>query len=401
MRNILVFLLLYKFIFINIFSKNLNQNIISHLINKKIRKLETDYKEEIYDNSTDEIEEIEKNNIIIFNVTKNLILPKIYKTKYLFLLIGFDSYERRGKYISWFIYFRVSDIVIPLKVFFNTTFYFNSLNRYKDYMNKSIICYYDKQSKYLNLKYYCSFVLEEKNENKEIKKIEVDYNSFTFQNLSYEIILSPNANHSIYDIQKETNKLYEKFIKDNNNDLYILDDGKIKIDNKKRKLYIIDAKINENEFFNNNKTIEGNFIFKFKNELMGYSENNIPCEIKIYKDFIHTIECSLNGPILTDINKAVGYGNEENIKNKYIMLNINDNLLNFTGNNDNENNINIYQNYNIKNHIGLSGWTIGGITIVCIVLLLIMSICLLIVISNKSSKKRENNYIITSVNKLI
>ena len=134
---------------------------------------------------------------------------------------------------------------------------------------------------------------------------------------------------------------------------------------------------------------------------MGYSENNIPCEIKIYKDFIHTIECSLNGPILTDINKAVGYGNEENIKNKYIMLNINDNLLNFTGNNDKENNINIYKTYNIKNYTGLSGWTIGGITIICIVLLLIMSICLLILISNKSSKKRKNNYIITSVNKLI
>ena len=38
-------------------------------------------------------------------------------------------------------------------------------------MNKSIICYYDKQSKYLNLKYYCSLVLDEKNENKEIKII--------------------------------------------------------------------------------------------------------------------------------------------------------------------------------------------------------------------------------------
>ena len=65
----------------------MNQNIISHLINKKIRKLETDYKEEIYDNSTDEIEEIEKNNIIIFNVTKNLIIPKIDKPKYSFLLL--------------------------------------------------------------------------------------------------------------------------------------------------------------------------------------------------------------------------------------------------------------------------------------------------------------------------
>ena len=389
MRNILIFLLLYKFIFINIIAKNLNQNIVSHLINKNIRKLETDYKEEIYDNSTDEIEKIEKNNIILFNVTKNLIVPNIYKTQYSFLLIGFDSYERRGKYISWFIYFRVSDIVIPLKVFYNTTFYFSSLNGYKDNMNKSIICYYDKQSKYLNLKYYCSLVLDEKNENKEIKKIEVDYNSILFHNLSYEIILSPNANHSIYDIQKETNKQYEKFIKDNNNDLYILDDGIIKIDNKKRKLYILDAKINENEFFNSNKTIEGNFIFKFKNELRGYSENNIPCEIKIYKDFIHTIECSLNGPILTDINKAVGYGNEENIKNKYIMLNINDNLLNFTGNNDNENNINIYQNYNIKNHTGLSGWAIGGINIVCIVLILLMSICLSIKYQKKVLKQEK------------
>ena len=401
MRNILIFLIFYKFIFINIIAKKLNQNIVSHLINKNIHKLETDYKEEIYDNSTDEIEEIERNNIILFNVTKNLIVPKIYKTQYSFLLIVFDSYERRGKYISWFIYFRVSDIVIPLKVFFNTTFYFNSLNGYKDYMNKSIICYYDKQSKYLNLKYYCSIVLEEKNENKEIKKIEVDYNSFLFHNLSYEIILSPNAKNSTYDIQKETNKQYEKFIKDNNNDLYILDDGKIKIDNKKRKFYILDTKINENEFYNNNKTLEGNFIFKFKNELMGYSENNIPCEIKIYKDFIHTIECSLNGPILTDINKAFGFGNEENIKNKYIMLNINDNLLNFTGNNDNENNINIYQNYNIKNHTGLSGWTIGGIIIVCIVLILLMSICLSIKYQKKAQKKEKNNYIIISVNKLI
>ena len=55
MRNILIFLLLYKCIFINISAKNLNQNIVSHLINKNIRKLETDYKEEIYDNSTDEL----------------------------------------------------------------------------------------------------------------------------------------------------------------------------------------------------------------------------------------------------------------------------------------------------------------------------------------------------------
>ena len=134
---------------------------------------------------------------------------------------------------------------------------------------------------------------------------------------------------------------------------------------------------------------------------MGYSENNIPCQIKIYKDFIHTIECSLNGSILTDINKAFGFGNEENIKNKYIMLNINDNLLNFTGNNDNENNINIYQNYNIKNHTGLSGWTIGGIIIVCIVLILLMSICLSIKYQKKAQKKEKNNYIIISVNKLI
>ena len=390
MRNILVFLLLYKFIFINIFSKNLNQNIISHLINKKIRKLETDYKEEIYDNSSDEIEEMERNNIILFNVTKNLIVPKIYKTQYSFLLIGFDSYERRGKYISWFIYFRVSDIVLPLKVLFNVSIYFNSN---EDEMNKIITCNFNKESRYLNLKYYCSFILDENNEYKEIKRIKIDYDSFLFYNLSYEIILSPNAKYSINDIQKQNYKLYEKFIKDDKNDLYILDDGKLKIDNKKQKLYISYAKINNNnEFLNNNKTVEGNFIFKFKNELSGYSEINIPCNISIYKDCLHTLECNLKGPILTNINKAIGYGNEENIKSKFVMLNINDNLLNYTGYNE----INNYENIKFENFTGLSGWTVGGIIIVFFVFCILMSISFMILNSNKKSKKRKKKLLIVS-----
>ena len=390
MSNILILFLFHKFIFINILAQNLNQNK-SHFIKKKIQKIEYDYSEEIYDNSTDEINEIEINTIPIFNVTNNLIPQNTNKPKYLFLLIGFDSYERRGKYISWFIYFRVSDIVLPLKVLFNVSIYFNSM---EDEMNRIITCNFNKESRYLNLKYYCSFILDENNEYKEIKQIKIDYDSFLFDNLSYEIILSPNAKYSINDIQKQNYKLYEKFIKDDKNDLYILDDGKLKIDNKKQKLYISYAKINNNNEFlnNNNKTVEGNFIFKFKNELSGYSEINIPCNISIYKDCLHTLECNLKGPILTNINKAIGYGNEENIKSKFVMLNINDNLLNYTGYNE----INNYEYIKKKNFTGLSGWTVGGIIIVFFVFCLLMSISFMILNSNKTSKKRKKKLLIVS-----
>ena len=390
MSNILILFLFYKFIFINILAQNISQNK-SHFIKKRIRKIEYDYSEEIYDNSTDEINEIEINTIPIFNVTNNLILQNTNKPEYLFLLIGFDSYERRGKYISWFIYFRVSDIVLPLKVLFNVSIYFNSM---EDEMNRIITCNFNKESRYLNLKYYCSFILDENNEYKEIKQIKIDYDSFLFDNLSYEIILSPNAKYSINDIQKQNYKLYEKFIKDDKNDLYILDDGKLKIDNKKQKLYISYAKINNNNEFlnNNNKTVEGNFIFKFKNELSGYSEINIPCNISIYKDCLHTLECNLKGPILTNINKAIGYGNEENIKSKFVMLNINDNLLNYTGYNE----INNYEYIKKKNFTGLSGWTVGGIIIVFFVFCLLMSISFMILNSNKKSKKRKKKLLIVS-----
>ena len=390
MSKIFILFLFYKFIFINILAQNISQNK-SHFIKKKIRKIEYDYSEEIYDNSTDEINEIEINTIPIFNVTNNLILQNTNKPEYLFLLIGFDSYERRGKYISWFIYFRVSDIVLPLKVLFNVSIYFNSM---EDEMNKIITCNFNKESRYLNLKYYCSFILDENNEYKEIKQIKIDYDSFLFDNLSYEIILSPNAKYSINDIQKQNYKLYEKFIKDDKNDLYILDDGKLKIDNKKQKLYISYAKINNNNEFlnNNNKTVEGNFIFKFKNELSGYSEINIPCNISIYKDCLHTLECNLKGPILTNINKAIGYGNEENIKSKFVMLNINDNLLNYTGYNE----INNYEYIKKKNFTGLSGWTVGGIIIVFFVFCLLMSISFMILNSNKKSKKRKKKLLIVS-----
>ena len=390
MSNILILFLFYKFIFINILAQNISQNK-SHFIKKRIRKIEYDYSEEIYDNSTDEINEIEINTIPIFNVTNNLILQNTNKPEYLFLLIGLDSYERRGKYISWFIYFRVSDIVLPLKVLFNVSIYFNSM---EDEMNRIITCNFNKESRYLNLKYYCSFILDENNEYKEIKRIKIDYNSFLFYNLSYEIILSPNAKYSINDIQKQNYKLYEKFIKDDKNDLYILDDGKLKIDNKKQKLYISYAKINNNNEFlyNNNKTVEGNFIFKFKNELSGYSEINIPCNISIYKDCLHTLECNLKGPILTNINKAIGYGNEENIKSKFVMLNINDNLLNYTGYNE----INNYEYIKKKNFTGLSGWTVGGIIIVFFVFCLLMSISFMILNSNKKSKKRKKKLLIVS-----
>ena len=392
MSNILILFLFHKFIFINILAQNLNQNK-SHFIKKKIQKIEYDYSEEIYDNSTDEINKVEINTIPIFNVTNNLIPQNTNKPKYLFLLIGFDSYERRGKYISWFIYFRVSDIVLPLKVLFNVSIYFNSN---EDEMNKIITCNFNKESRYLNLKYYCSFILDENNEYKEIKRIKIDYDSFLFYNLSYEIILSPNAKYSINDIQKQNYKLYEKFIKDDKNDLYILDDGKLKIDNKKQKLYISYAKINNNNEFlnnnNNNKTVVGNFIFKFKNELSGYSEINIPCNISIYKDCLHTLECNLKGPILTNINKAIGYGNEENIKNKFIMLNINDNLLNYTGYKE----INNYEYIKNKNFTGLSGWTFGGIIIVFFVFCILMSISFMILNSNKKSKKRKKKLLIVS-----
>ena len=390
MSKIFILFLFYKFIFINILAQNISQNK-SHFIKKKIRKIEYDYSEEIYDNSTDEINEIEINTIPIFNVTNNLILQNTNKPEYLFLLIGFDSYERRGKYISWFIYFRVSDIVLPLKVLFNVSIYFNSM---EDEMNKIITCNFNKESRYLNLKYYCSFILDENNEYKEIKQIKIDYDSFLFYNLSYEIILSPNAKYSINDIQKQNYKLYEKFIKDDKNDLYILDDGKLKIDNKKQKLYISYAKINNNNEFlyNNNKTVEGNFIFKFKNELSGYSEINIPCNISIYKDCLHTLECNLKGPILTNINKAIGYGNEENIKSKFVMLNINDSLLNYTDYNE----INNYENIKFKNFTGLSGWRVGGIVIVFFVFLLLMSISFMILDSNKTSKKRKKKLLIVS-----
>ena len=390
MSKIFILFLFYKFIFINILAQNISQNK-SHFIKKRIRKIEYDYSEEIYDNSTDEINEIEINTIPIFNVTNNLILQNTNKPEYLFLLIGFDSYERRGKYISWFIYFRVSDIVLPLKVLFNVSIYFNSM---EDEMNRIITCNFNKESRYLNLKYYCSFILDENNEYKEIKQIKIDYDSFLFDNLSYEIILSPNAKYSINDIQKQNYKLYEKFIKDDKNDLYILDDGKLKIDNKKQKLYISYAKINNNNEFlnNNNKTVEGNFIFKFKNELSGYSEINIPCNISIYKDCLHTLECNLKGPILTNINKAIGYGNEENIKSKFVMLNINDNLLNYTGYNE----INNYEYIKKKNFTGLSGWTVGGIIIVFFVFCLLMSISFMILNSNKKSKKRKKKLLIVS-----
>ena len=104
------------------------------------------------------------------------------------------------------------------------------------------------------------------------------------------------------------------------------------------------------------------------------------------------MECNLKGPILTNINKAIGYGNEENIKNKFVMLNINDNLLNYTGYNE----INNYEYIKNKNFTGVSGWTVGGIVIVFFVFLLLMSISFMILNSNKTSKKRKKKLLIVS-----
>ena len=103
------------------------------------------------------------------------------------------------------------------------------------------------------------------------------------------------------------------------------------------------------------------------------------------------MECNLKGPILTNINKAIGYGSEENIKSKFVMLNINDNLLNYTDYNEINN-----ENIKFKNFTGLSGWSVGGIVIVFFVFLLLMSISFMILDSNKTSKKRKKKLLIVS-----
>lgn len=379
MRKLLISLLLYKFIILVNFTKILypNYNIKFHLnkfnkncFNRKLENIIINKNQSFeINNTTKVITNIKKANNFKSNIIKNSF-------KKILVLIGFDSFIKKENDISFSIYFKKSNNIFHQKLSLNITIFFKNLTDRQENITKSVICFIDNYIKYQFLKYNCSLTLNENEKNNKIEQIQANYDSFLFNNKSYKINLSPISNRTINNIQNEENIVYKKFIEDEDY-LYSLDNGSLFIDENNKIFYIFDLKLNPQNVNNYNKTktinIEGNYIFPFKDELIDFNEAKVLCKI-IFNNSNDTynIQCYLNDSILTNINQAIGYGIDKNNKNKFIILNINEDLLNFKDNN------NVFYTINFsKNSYGLSAKHIACIVVICVVVLIIISLLIL------------------------
>ena len=385
MRKLLIYLLLYRFILLANFTNNiyynynikfqLNKFIKKYLKNRKLQNICVNKKVCIDNkNSTKRITDFKKTNNLPIKVIKKTPTKIFIKQNYSFLLIGFDSFIRKKAKISFSIYFKKSYTVFHKKLSFNINISFQ--NVIKNTTKKTIICTLDDYFKYQFLKYNCLFILNNNEKDKKIKRIQAIYDSFLFNNKSYEVILSPFINKKINNIQNGNKIIFKKFIKDGDY-LYLLYNGSLIINRNNKIFYVLNLKLNFPNINNYNKTkennIEGNYIFPFKNELNHFNETNIPCKIIYNKsNDTYNIKCDLNDYILTNINQAIGYGIDENIKNISVMLNVSEGLLNFK-----DNNILFYTINFTTNSYGLSAKYIAIIVVICVVILLIISLMIL------------------------
>ena len=408
-KVLLLLLVLYMFNLVNnSYKKYIYQKskILSYLKNiknniHKKRNLETIIlnKEDLYDNSTEEINDIETDIIIEPEIDEfpidSTFEKRIYNT-YSLLLIGFGGYLRIGKHISWFIYFRVDTRILSKKLFFSVNVYYDYLAGLQISQEKKVIC--ELNNNYISkiIRYNCSLFLDEEDKNLGIQKIEGEYNSFLFENYSDTVILSPISNKTINNIQNEINDPYIKFIGEYKN-LYYLENGKLTLDEINKKFYLVGAKLTcQNKLLNNftkqkEENIEGNYIFPFKDYLTSNNEINIPCNIKINFDYTYNLKCISDNPIITNLNQAIGYGIDDDNKNEFILFNVTNDLIKFIDTN-NENN----QKDPKEDRSGLFQWNRANITLVTIILLFV--ILLLFLILKKKNNKKNYNESIESLN---
>lgn len=382
MGKFCIFILLTKYISILLLIENSSNDYLNNreLLNideeiKKVRNLGNIRKKEkaIQKKNFSKHENFKINNI------SNLINKTLIEENKTFLLLGFDSFINNKNNISWSIYFKALNQIIPEKLTFNIT-YFIHLKKFEENKNKSIICLLDKYSTNNILRYNCILILKELGKKKSISRIKGNYNSFLFDNNSYKVILSPIGNKTIYNIQKEKADIYKKFIKDKNY-LYLLNNGTLIIDNDKKILYIKNVKvINQNHISTKKshtkntkkRNIEGDYIFPFKDQLLDYKTKNVMCNLKTNNlNKTYNIDCYLKDSILTNINFAVGHGINDTNRNVFLIFNISNDIVNLE-----DNNIFFYRfdNGNFKSSSGLSGKNIAIIVILSVFALILISL---------------------------
>ena len=389
MENFLIFLLIYQFILINIYSAKIfrNPNINSYLNHSEIHHLILRILDNTYVNKNKALKNDNLNkgkklkkgkkkklNKIKLKESNTLLIKKFgkysHKLNNSLLLIGFDIFEKNLQKIKFFTYFKTLKEIFPDNLSFNMEFYFHHLNKTKE---KNIICNLDEYNKSRILKYNCSLAIDTR--EKKIKKIKLIIDSFKFDNISYEIIISPIVEKTIQNIKNEKNKIFRKLIAIH---LFEINNGNISIDEKNKKVYIKESQLNKkNNFLNENgiineKNIIGDYIFPFKDELNNFKETNVSCQIKDKIQNFYNIECILNGPILTNINEVIGYGINENNKNIFLIFNITHDLLNFQ-----DNNVHFYKLNFVNTSAGLSSRKIALIVIICVIFFFIISILFL------------------------
>lgn len=212
-------------------------------------------------------------------------------------------------------------------------------------------------------------------------------NSFTFDDIPLNLILSPIAQKSMQNIQKETGDKFEIFFK-NSIQLYSLDNAFLSMDSRKKKFFAKGGKMKRQNQEENSKNqektenLEGNYVFPFEDQISN-GKKNITCQLKNNGDETYDAECSTEGAFLSNINLAIGNGVEENIKDKYLMFNLTNDTVYFPENFFSK------QLYHKESSKGLSGGAIVGIIIVLIAALIIVLILVLMI--RKKGQINTNN----------
>lgn len=306
-----------------------------------------------------------------------------------FTLLAFVKYIFRREYnsFSFLVYTRqfisLSSFSIH-KISFTLIISFSRLRILQENLSKNVTCPLFESGMNILL-FNCTVPL---NQEIDIQNIQAVENSFLFDDIPMNLIISPIGKFTMHNIQKETGDQFQKCMK-SSNQLYSLDNGVLSLDTKNKKFFVKNGKPkkqNEEEKSQNlekNENIEGNYVFPFDD---GFSneKKNITCQLKNNGDETYDAECKTEGAFSGNINLGLGNGVEDNIKDIYLMFNVTNDTVYFP-----ENSIS-NQFYYKGSSKGLSRGSIALIIIVCIATLICIAI-LAVVIGKRRQLKIEND----------
>lgn len=186
-----------------------------------------------------------------------------------FTLLGFAKYIYQNifKSFSFLIYFRQNNAFPVSKISFNLIIKF-AIRLLQENLEQKVTCPLSEEGSNV-LSFNCTVPLQEENDIKSIQAVE---NSFTFDNIPLNLILSPIAQKSMQNIQKETGDKFEIFFK-NSIQLYSLDNAFLSMDSRKKKFFTKGGKMKRQNQEENSKNqektenLEGNYVFPFEDQI--------------------------------------------------------------------------------------------------------------------------------------